>query len=287
MIDQLFTGRRRNHADLSLISSRPAQLVNQLGDRLALIFEALPCYLGEQFDTDRGANSFVLKSVRWLSDLAIIFSFFTGSLIRCTIGLFASLVDMVAAPCRRTLFGIGSSVLSMIILPAILLLSLGQRMMLLQSPLGRLSPADYKIAGKIFGNRRWLAAVRIIRVRYGLFGTVSSSFVLGNLVILKSGSTHILIHELVHVWQYRYLGARYAGNALLAQWKFGRNTQSGNAYDWKIIAAETRSRWLALNAEAGAQLIEDTYEFAGAILSNQQHSELIKDAYFTILGKRI
>lgn len=285
MSDQLFTGKKRNYADLSLSSSRSANAIISVGDLLGQFFERLPCYLGKQSETSAGLKSFAMRAAPWLSDLATTFSLLIGALIRCVIGLIAGLLDVFAAPCKRTMFGMGSAVLSIFVLPSTLFISLIQCLLLLQSPLEKITKEEHQTTKLIFGDGRWLGDVRIIRIRYGLFGFISSSFVLGNLVILKSPARHILIHELVHVWQYRFLGARYAGNALLAQWKFGRNKRSGHAYDWKTIAAETGSRWLALNAEAAAQLIEDTYETVCSFPSNQQQSELIMDAYSTIRGK--
>lgn len=277
--DQLFTGTKRNYADLSLSSTYTAHLVIRLGDRVGSLFEILPCYLGQQFERQYGVKSLRLKAICWLSDLSTLFSFFIGAIIRCTAGLVAGFIDLAAHPFRRAMFAIASAIISMAVLPFTLLLALVQRLLLLQGPLSRLSAAENQTATGIFGNRKWLAEVRLIRFRFGIFGSIQSSFVLGNLVVLKSSNRDILVHELVHVWQYRFLGAKYAGNALLAHWKYGRNKGSGDAYDWRRIAVETGSRWLDLNAEAGAQLIEDTYETAGTGWSAAPHVAIIKDAY--------
>lgn len=75
-------------------------------------------------------------------------------------------------------------------------------------------------------------------------------------------ATPTLVHELVHIWQGRYLGPRYVVRALGEQVRLGRR-----AYDWR--AALTRARASGadsahrgpggLPVEAHAQLVSEAY----------------------------
>lgn len=78
-------------------------------------------------------------------------------------------------------------------------------------------------------------------------------------------SPDVLIHELAHVAQYEKVGARYAPEALLAQWKWGRA-----AYDYEREGRlETRRAagfsFKNLNREAQAQLVQDWFVLHFAI----------------------
>ena len=63
-----------------------------------------------------------------------------------------------------------------------------------------------------------------------------------------------LLHEAVHVWQYRRGGDGYIAAALSAQLVHGaRGVGSGQAYDW-LAAARRGTRFEAMNPEAQAEL---------------------------------
>lgn len=69
-------------------------------------------------------------------------------------------------------------------------------------------------------------------------------------------ATPTLVHELVHVWQGRFLGPRYVVIALVEQVRYGRR-----AYDWRAVldrASLDRVRW-AFPMEAHAQLVSEAY----------------------------
>ena len=63
-----------------------------------------------------------------------------------------------------------------------------------------------------------------------------------------------LLHEAVHVWQYRTRGDGYIAEALSAQLVHGaRGVGTGQAYDW-VAAALRGTRFEAMNPEAQAEL---------------------------------
>ena len=67
---------------------------------------------------------------------------------------------------------------------------------------------------------------------------------------VRPRATPTLVHELVHIWQGRFLGPRYVVRALGEQIRLGRR-----AYDWRAVLDQRA----ALPVEAHAQLVSDAY----------------------------
>lgn len=69
-------------------------------------------------------------------------------------------------------------------------------------------------------------------------------------------ATPTLVHELVHVWQGRYLGPRYVVTALVEQARYGRR-----AYDWRdsLTRAPRDGVRRDFPVEAHAQLVSEAY----------------------------
>ena len=67
---------------------------------------------------------------------------------------------------------------------------------------------------------------------------------------VRARATPTLVHELVHIWQGRFLGPRYVVRALGEQIRLGRR-----AYDWRA-ALDRRG---GLPVEAHAQLVSEAY----------------------------
>lgn len=92
---------------------------------------------------------------------------------------------------------------------------------------------------------------------------------LGTTIYLKGATSRgVIVHEAVHVWQYRDRGARYVVDALVAQ-------GSVTGYDWR--AAGVR-RWRDLNVEAQAQFVQDLHD--GRV--GPEHRALADDALATL-----
>ncbi|MEN9798454.1 MAG: hypothetical protein RL653_2150 [Pseudomonadota bacterium] len=130
-----------------------------------------------------------------------------------------------------------------------------------------LLPSELAIAGAVF---RGALSLERVRVRPGVGGLFSlpprvSAFVLGHTVfVLRRGAPPpggalpggLLVHELVHCWQYEHGGTSYIPRALAAQaW--------GEGYDFVRACAAGRP-WSALNPEQQASLVEAGYR-AGAL----------------------
>lgn len=83
---------------------------------------------------------------------------------------------------------------------------------------------------------------------------------------IRPRATPTLVHELVHIWQGRYLGPRYVARALGEQIRLGRR-----AYDWRAVLDSTTlgttdpdttipgSTGRAYPVEAHAQLVSEAY----------------------------
>ena len=67
---------------------------------------------------------------------------------------------------------------------------------------------------------------------------------------VRPRATPTLVHELVHIWQGRFLGPRSVVRALGEQIRLGRR-----AYDWRAVLDQRA----ALPVEAHAQLVSDAY----------------------------
>jgi hypothetical protein len=113
--------------------------------------------------------------------------------------------------------------------------------------------------------------VRVVAGRCGLFHVNGRPFVLGNFIFMKDINMQrglpILIHECVHVWQYQQYGARYASEALYAQWSLR------NAYDWRS-EKEKSDNWRYWNREAQAAFIEESW---GAIRRTHEQNHISGD----------
>ena len=76
-------------------------------------------------------------------------------------------------------------------------------------------------------------------------------------------SADILIHELVHVWQYQHFGAGYIANALVAQ-----NTKEGYNYtDLKLSHWHEADSIHSFNGEQQGDLVRDYYRLKTGLTS--------------------
>jgi hypothetical protein len=132
-----------------------------------------------------------------------------------------------------------------------------------------LSESEIEAARKVFSSSIKYESVRIEKM--GGFTELingSRAYTLGNTINLP-GKAHayphqyvsIIIHELIHVWQYQHGGWGYIPNALLAQ-------VFGEGYDFGKALRQGKP-WAKMNPEQQAQMIQDTfrngfYETAGS-----------------------
>lgn len=161
-----------------------------------------------------------------------------------------------------------------------------------------LTTAEEQVLREVFDGAVPLGDVRVVPDLggTGIFGVSGRAFTLGTTIYLKGdGRSSLLVHECVHVWQFRRLGARYAADAVVAQ-------NIGHGYDWRAEVAGGATRWLDLNVEGQAQFVQDLYDGgtgqltagrgayfraydAGADRDFPGHRALAEDALATIRGR--
>jgi hypothetical protein len=125
-------------------------------------------------------------------------------------------------------------------------------------PARPLTETETAILRPVFGGSLDYAAVRVT-----FDGPLSagSTKVLGRTIHFRTAEYEpaILVHEAVHVWQWRHGGAAYAVQSLRDQFAAWLRTGSrGGAYPWRP-AARAGVPWARLRSEPQAKLIEDAF----------------------------
>lgn len=165
----------------------------------------------------------------------------------------ASLSERVAG----ALGDIGSSTAGAIVVGAGELVSVVQRAISLQARGRELTHHEVSRLQRIFRDSVAYPKVRLIEGRAGLFDLNARPFTLGNTIYLKGrdvgAEPGLLVHECTHVWQYQHQGARYASDALYAQWLVD------DAYSWQAEVARGNEDWRDFNKEAQAAFLQDIY----------------------------
>jgi hypothetical protein len=136
------------------------------------------------------------------------------------------------------------------------LLVLGRLMGWLQvllrlEPKGRgLTPEERALFEDIFQGSVRLDPVIIKEGRIGILGITGRAFTLGNWIYSPGPlSRDVLLHELVHVWQFQQEGRGYITRAIWAQWL-------GGGYD-HITPRKKGRTFRQLNPEQQAQWVQD------------------------------
>ncbi len=115
---------------------------------------------------------------------------------------------------------------------------------------------EQRMLREVFDDALPLADVRIVPGLRGagIFGVSRRAVTLANTIYLKGDRrSSLLVHECVHVWQYRRRGPRYAAEAVVAQ-------NVGHGYDWRSEVAGGTTRWIDVNVEGQAQFLQDLYD---------------------------
>jgi len=112
---------------------------------------------------------------------------------------------------------------------------------------------------KVFGAGLQYASVRLTRMSTVVAAfNGSRAFTVRNTIHLPAKSyaamaqyPSLLVHEMVHVWQYQHEGLSYAPNALWAQ-------VAGDGYDFAKALRQNKP-WKKMNPEQQAQMIQEAF----------------------------
>ncbi|MBI4850950.1 MAG: hypothetical protein HY819_03890 [Acidobacteria bacterium] len=116
-----------------------------------------------------------------------------------------------------------------------------------------LSPQEIKLLEKIFYSSIDYKKVRVKAGNSHLLTISGRAFVMGNTIYMPRENylTSLLIHEMVHIWQYQNQGYDYISKSLKGQYL-------GEGYDF-VKGIEGAKPWVKLNPEQQASLIEEAY----------------------------
>lgn len=124
-----------------------------------------------------------------------------------------------------------------------------------RAPQRSLTSAERALAGPIYEASLELSRVRVREGVSGLLNASRRAFVIEETLFLPRGylplRSHILVHELCHVWQFQNGGHAYIGDSVHAQ-------LLGDGYELEKGLLQGRA-WAALNAEQQATLIEASF----------------------------
>ena len=178
--------------------------------------------------------------------------------------------------------GAGSSIGGAVVLLAGTVVASVQRLVGAEAPARPLSQDERVMLRKVFGDSLAYVNVRIVQGRSGAFGVNQRPFTLGNTIYLKdvdlAERPDVLVHEVVHVWQYQHEGPRYTTDALGAQVLYGYRGRG--AYDWEAELARGRTSWTEFNKEAQGSFIQEVWK------SGEDHTPLAVDAAATLRSRR-
>lgn len=182
---------------------------------------------------------------------------FIGGLLGGLVKVVGGILSLNGGLILEGLGDIFSSLAGALILIVGKFISLVQTILPFQAKERRLSKEEVALLQRVFCKSIAYYNVRLIEGRAGLFGLNARPFTLGNTIYLKSRNVStdpgLLVHEVTHVWQYQNHGARYASDAIYAQWFVD------NEYSWEAEVNRGNLLWLDFNREAQASFIEDIF----------------------------
>ena len=215
-----------------------------------------------------GAGGVIRGIIRWLAGAISGVFDFAGAVVKAALGavggalggvirLVGGILSLHGTLIGRGLGDIVSSLLAAVVLPAGKAIALVQTVLFIQTVERRLTSAEMAILKRVFRGSVAFYNVRLVIGRCGVFGINPRPFTLGSTIYMKGVDPAVepftLVHENTHSWQYQHVGARYATDALGAQFFVE------DAYNWEKEIARGNTAWPQFNKEAEAQLIEDVY----------------------------
>jgi len=262
------------------VSGFVANVVQAVTDRVTDFIETAGNAIQDRLNLITNSYLVILCVNAWIGSIIAGITNLVGSIIK---GIFGIIGDVLAGLFRfiggillwnsdlfiKGCVGICASITGAAVLVAGTMVSLIQRLLLLQNNERQLTQSENAQLRRIFYNSLSLYNVRIIEGWCGLFGINDRAFTLGNTIYMKNTNPsfymEILVHECVHVWQYQNIGSRYTMDALGAQLIYG-----SSAYDWESELANGRNDWEKFNKEAQAELIQNIWTYGNLMFNGNK-----------------
>ncbi|MDH5302132.1 MAG: hypothetical protein OEW58_12295 [Gammaproteobacteria bacterium] len=244
------------------------QGINAVAEVVSDIFETLGNVVEDKADSWFARVSVVGPVLNWLAGLVsdscdVIAAVVKGALgivggaISGVIKNIGGIVGIDRALILRGWIDVVSSIAGAFIIIGGKLLALLQSATLFENRERKLTDDEIKLLRRVFHSSLAYYSIRLVQGKAGLFGLNPRPFALGNTIYLKnrdvSHEPALLVHECTHVWQYQHCGARYASDAIGAQWFIE------DAYNWEKEVLRGKEHWTQFNREAQAQFLEQLF----------------------------
>ena len=143
--------------------------------------------------------------------------------------------------------------ISSAIFGSLVTISFAEQLIGREAPAQTLTSTQIEILRKIFRQSVNFADVILKTGDSHLLTSTKRAFVMGNTIYIpnQAYSSELLVHEMVHVWQYQHGGVSYMGGSLWGQYV-------GEGYDF-AKGIHSGKAWHNLNPEQQAELIEQGY----------------------------
>lgn len=143
--------------------------------------------------------------------------------------------------------------ISQAIFGSLVTISFAERLIGREAPAQTLTSSQIQILSKIFHQSVDFTVVILKVGDSHLLTSTKRAFVMGNTIYLPTlaYSMELLVHEMVHIWQYQHGGVSYMGESLWGQYV-------GEGYDF-AKGIYNGKEWAKLNPEQQAELIEAGY----------------------------
>jgi hypothetical protein len=201
----------------------------------------------------------------------------SGGLLAGTLRIIAGITLLNAGQIIRGLKDTGAGISGGVVVAGGKSIAAFHYLFFLQAAKRRLTDQEIVNLKRIFKDSLAYYNIRLVEGRAGIYDVSTRPFAMGNTIYLKkrdiAENPGLLVHECVHVWQYQHLGARYAGDAIGAQWFLD------DAYNWRKEFDKGKS-WMQFNKEAQAKFVETVYNNGKSIQDATAGITGTKGAFF-------
>jgi len=147
-----------------------------------------------------------------------------------------------------------------VIFVALRIVDLAQTAARLQPRKRPLSQQERALLRPLFREALDYDRVAVVDGKAGLLTLSGRALTMGHTIYLPTYRESLLVHECVHVWQFRHIGFRYIGNSTFHQLDSMAFHRSYKPYDWRP-RIDAGSAWCRLaSVEAQAQFVQDVYD---------------------------